>query len=209
MEMLLREELRSWSEGVEMGEQFQKIVRDLVELKDTSELMMDLAYSSLLLSSRELAGEVLRLEERVNVLHRDFHLLILSCRMTEKEAEDFLGLIRIGEVTERIADAAAEIAGVVLSGLEPHPVLRLVIEDAEETVVRVRISEDSPLVGKTLKEARIPEQTGMWILVIRRGDKWMRPTPRTVLQVEDILLASGYAEGEEDFRKMAGEEHIR
>jgi len=112
----------------------------------------------------------------------------------------------MGEVTERIADAAEEIAEVVLSGLEPHPVLSLVIEDAEETVIRTSVPANSSLIGKTLKDARIPEQTGMWILVIRRGDKWMRPTSVTTIEAGDVLLASGYAEGEEDFKRMLGEE---
>jgi len=189
-----------------MDEQFQKIVKDFVELKDTSEIMLDLAYSSLLLNSRELAEEVVRLEDHVDIIHRDFQLLSLSCDALAENTEDRLGLIEMGEVTERIADAAEEIAEVVLSGLEPHPVLRLVIEDAEETVVRARVPANSSLIGKTLKDARIPEQTGMWILVIRRGDKWMRPTPVTTLQAGDVLLASGYAEGEEDFKRMLGEE---
>ena len=189
-----------------MDESFQKIVKDFVELKDTSEIMLDLAYSSLLLNSRELAEEVVRLEDHVDIIHRDFQLLSLSCDALAENTEDRLGLIEMGEVTERIADAAEEIAEVVLSGLEPHPVLRLVIEDAEETVVRARVPANSSLIGKTLKDARIPEQTGMWILVIRRGDKWMRPTPVTTLQAGDVLLASGYAEGEEDFKRMLGEE---
>ena len=189
-----------------MDESFQKIVKDFVELKDTSEIMLDLAYSSLLLNSRELAEEVVRLEDRVDIIHRDFQILSLSCDALAENTEDRLGLIEMGEVTERIADAAEEIAEVVLSGLEPHPVLRLVIEDAEETVVRARVPANSSLIGKTLKDARIPEQTGMWILVIRRGDKWMRPTSVTTIEAGDVLLASGYAEGEEDFKRMLGEE---
>jgi len=58
------------------------------------------------------------------------------------------------------------------------------------------------LVGKTLREARIPEETGMWVLVLRRGDRWMRPRPSTVIQAGDIIVASGYAEGEEDFKSL-------
>ncbi len=110
----------------------------------------------------------------------------------------------MGVVTEQIADAAAEIAEVVLRGEEPHPVLRMVIKDADETVERAVVSEDSPLVGKTLKEARIPEETGMWVLVIRRGDRWMRPRPGTRIQAGDVIIASGYADGEEDFRRLIG-----
>jgi uncharacterized protein with PhoU and TrkA domain len=185
-------------------ELFERICDDLVELKDTSEMMMDLAYSALLLNSRYLAEEVRLLEERVDRLHTEFELLVLSSRGEDEDEKGLLGLIRMGVVTERIADAAAEIAEVVLRGGEPHPVLSMVIQDAEETVERVVVGEGSSIEGKTLKEARIPEETGMWVLVVRRRDMWIRPRPGTVLQAGDVIIASGYAEGEEDFMKLVG-----
>lgn len=184
-------------------EQFEKICNDLVELKDTSELMMDLAYSALLLNSRELAEEVQMLEERVDRLHTEFELLVLSSRVKPEEAKGILGLIRMGVVTERIADAASEIAEVVLRGVEPHPVLKMAIEEAEETIERVTVSEQSSLVGKTLKEASIPEKTGMWVIVLRRGERWVRPHPWSVIKAGDVIIASGYAEGEEDLIRLA------
>jgi len=182
---------------------FKKVIDMLVELKDTSELMLDLAYSSILLNSKELAEEVQALEEHVDKLHTDFELLVLSAGISPGESENFLGLIRIGVVTENIADAAAQIAEVVLRGIEPHPVLALAIEEAEETVVRVQVSEESPLVGKTLREAQVHEETGMWVLVVRRGGKWVSPSPDLKINAGDVLIASGYAEGEEDLKKLA------
>ena len=184
-------------------EHFKKIVDKLVFMKDTSELMIDLAYSSLLLNSQALAEEVEALENHMDDLHTDFELLVLSSGFTPEESKDFLGLIRLGVVTEEIADAAMEIADVVLRGLEPHPILKLVIEEAEETVTRVKVSETSPLVGKKIREAQIQEETGMWVLVIRRGNWWLRPRPDTVIKVGDVLIASGYAEGEADFEALA------
>ncbi len=185
-------------------ELFERICNDLVELKDTSEMMIDLAYSSLLLNSRYLAEEVRLLEERVDRLHTEFELRVLSSHCEVEDVKGLLGLIRMGVVTERIADAAAEIAEVVLRGGEPHPVLSMVIQDADETVERVVVGKGSSIEGKTLKEARIPEETGMWVLVVRRGERWMRPRPETVLQAGDVIIASGYAEGEEDFKKLVG-----
>jgi len=181
----------------------EQLIKKLVELKDTSELMLDLAYSALLLNSKELAEEVEQLEEHIDDLHTEFELLALSSGFSPEESKDFLGLIRLGVVTESIADAAAQIAEVVLRGLKPHPVLKMVIEEADETVTRVQVAENSSLAGKTLKEAEIPERTGMWVLVIRRGKKWIRPKPNTKIQVGDIIIASGYAEGEEDLTKLA------
>jgi len=183
--------------------QFEKIVELFVELKDTSELMIDLAYSSLLYNSKELAEEVYRLEEYVDKLHTDFELLVLLSDFEKKEAKGFLGLIRLGVVAEKIADAAAEIAEVVLRGIEPHPILKLTIEEAEETITHVCVTENSPLVNKTFREARIPEETGMWILAVRKGDKCIRPKPDTKIEKGDVLIASGYAEGEEDLQKLA------
>ena len=184
-------------------EHFEEIVDALVTLKDTSELMLDLAYSSILLNSRELAQEVSQLEEHMDSLHTDFELLVLSSGFKPEESKDFLGLIRLGVVTEQIADAAAQIAEVVLRELEPHPVLKLAIEEAEETVTSAQVSEESILNGKTLREARIADETGMWILVIKRGKAWIRPRPSTAIRAGDILIASGYADGEEDFERVA------
>ena len=185
---------------------FEEIVERFVELKNTSELMLDLAYTSLMLNSRDLAEEVQRLEEYMDKLHTDFELLALTSDFKKEEASGFLGLIRIGVATEKIADAAAEMAEVVLRGIEPHPVLKLAIKEAEETVAQACVTSDSPLVNKTLKEARVHEETGMWVLVIKRGEKWVRPKGDSLIQSGDILVASGYAEGVDDLRKLASPE---
>ncbi len=184
-------------------EPFKTIADRLAELKNTSELMIDLAYSSLLLNSRHLAEEVQALEERMDELHTEFEQLVLSSGFTAQESENYLGLIRLGVATEQIADGGAEIAEVVLRELEPHPILKLAIEEAEETVVRVQVSPASSLAGKTLREAQIHEETGMWILAIRRGNVWLRPRPNTTIKPNDVLIASGYAEGEEDLETLA------
>ena len=184
-------------------EHFKKIVDALVELKNTSELMLDLAYSSIILNSPELAREVQELEEHVDDLHTKFELLILSSGFTPDESKDFLGLIRLGIVTEEIADAAAKMGEIVLRGLKPHPVLKIAVEEAEETVTSVQVSENSVLNGKTIKEARVADRTGMWILAIKRGKRWLRPKPNTRIEAGDVLIASGYAEGEEDLERLA------
>ncbi len=182
---------------------FEEIVSRFVELKDTSELMMDLAYSALMLNSKELAAEVMRLEERMDQLHTNFELLALTSDFKKEEAPGFLGLIRLGVATEKIADAAADMAEVVLRGVEPHPILQLTIKEAEETVTQACVTSDSSLVGKTLKEARVHDDTGMWVLVIKRDDTCLRPWPDSRIQVGDVLVASGYAEGADALKKLA------
>jgi len=183
--------------------QFEEIVERMVELKDTSEIMLDLAYTALMLNSRELAEEVQRLEEYVDEMHTAFELLALKSDFKKEEASGFLGLIRIGVATEKIADAAEEIAEVVIRGVEPHPVLKLAIKEAEETVVQACVTSDSSLVGKSLKAARVHEETGMWVLVVKRGGKPIRPKGDTTIETGDILTATGYAKGVDAFRRLA------
>ena len=203
------EEFKDLAEGklatldIEKRAKFEEIVSRFVELKDTSELMMDLAYSSLMLNNKELAEEVEQLEERMDQMHTDFELLALTSNFKKEEASGFLGLIRLGMATEKIADAAAEMAEVVLRGIEPHPILQLTIKEAEETVIQACVTADSPLVGKTLKEARVHEQTGMRVLVIKRDAKCLRPRADSRIQANDTLVASGYAKGADDLKKLA------
>jgi uncharacterized protein with PhoU and TrkA domain len=203
------EEFKDLAEGklttldTEKRAKFEEIVSRFVELKDTSELMMDLAYSSLMLNSKELAEEVEQLEERMDQLHTDFELLALTSDFKKEEASGFLGLIRLGVATEKIADAAADMAEVVLRGIDPHPILKLTIKEAEETVTQACVTVDSPLVGKTLKEARVHEETGMWVLVIKRNDKCLRPRGDSKIGAGDVLVASGYAEGSDDLKRLA------
>jgi uncharacterized protein with PhoU and TrkA domain len=165
--------------------------------------MIDLAYSSLMMNSKELAEEVEQLEERMDQLHTDFELLALTSDFTKEEASGFLGLIRLGVATEKIADAAADMAEVVLRGIEPHPILQLTIKEAEETVTQACVTGDSPLVGKSLKEARVHEETGMWILVIKRNDRCLRPRGDSKISAGDVLIASGYSEGADALKLLA------
>jgi uncharacterized protein with PhoU and TrkA domain len=40
------------------------------------------------------------------------------------------------------------------------------------------------------------------VLAIKRGEGWVRPKASTVLEAGDILIASGYADGEDDFKQL-------
>ncbi len=180
----------------------ERVTGQLVELKNTSELTIDLAYSALLLNNVFLAEEVQQLHHRIESVNIDLEQLLLSCQFRGDDAKGLVGLVRMGMAAERIAFAASKIAEVVLRGIEPHQVLRMMIQSANETVDRVAVPPGSPLIGRSLKDAQLPEETGWWILVIRRGDGWVRPKASTTVEEGDVLIASGYADGEEDFKQV-------
>ena len=178
----------------------------LVELKDSSELMMDLAYSALLYNTREIAEEVTELEERTDRINRLLQRRIIERAVNTGEVDQTLAAIRLGSSLELIADAAFEIANVVMRDVDPHPILKMSVHDSDAVVTRMTIKGDSLLNGKTIGELRIAENTGMWLIAIKRGKKWIYDPDRdTRLQEGDIIFATGPREGEEHLRKAATE----
>ncbi|RLI86019.1 MAG: potassium channel protein, partial [Archaeoglobales archaeon] len=60
----------------------RRTVKDLlIEIKDTSEIIVDLAYSAILFDSEDIAEEVLDLEDRMNNLLKQIRIVsILAAR---------------------------------------------------------------------------------------------------------------------------------
>ena len=109
----------------------------LLELKDTSEYMIDLAYSSLLYNNTDLAEEVEFLERKMDDLSDDIQEAIVNLgKQQPEEIARFSVILRLQMAIEDIANAAASIADVVLRGLGNHPVIQMSIQEPE--VFRVR-----------------------------------------------------------------------
>ena len=94
----------------------EKTSEDIVlEIKDKSELMVDLAYSSVLYDNKTIAEEVYDLENLVDSLYQNLQRRSLEDVKNGKHSiDDALILMRIAHAGEQIADAAQEIADVEL-----------------------------------------------------------------------------------------------
>lgn len=180
-------------------------VRDLlIEMKDLSELMIDLAYSAALFNSQPLAEEVIELEKRVDTLA---YLLGMSAMLAARDAEDaesLLGATVVAAATDKISDAAGDIATIVLRGIGIHPIVLEAFKKMEERLTRVQIKPNSILVGKRLGELDLVAKMGVDIIAIRR-DKELTVNPREdeVIKKGDIVTARGAPGGVEEFEKLA------
>jgi len=186
-------------------EKISRVISMLIELKNISEFMVDLAYTALLYNSVELSEEVKRLEEYVDDLHVNYELSILSLAQFEEDAGKYLGALRVGLVAESLADAALSMVKPILNGVEPHEVLRIAINESEETILKLKVGEESEIRDKSLEELRLQERIGVRIVAIRRNDKWiLNPSSDTRIKVDDVLFARGNLRDLEEFRKMLG-----
>ncbi|RLI86103.1 MAG: potassium channel protein [Candidatus Altiarchaeales archaeon] len=189
----MAEEVEEVDEIVDHAISQKRNVKDiLVEMKDTSELMVDLAYSALFTNSKDIAEEVQELEQKMDDLRYEIETLLLLAARTPEEAADLSGIMHVAVAAENIADSAEEIADVVLRGVGDHPIYKTMLGEAEEQVVRTKVSSRSELVGKTLGEFRVSTKTGCYIRAIRRGTQWIyNPGKDTKIMEGDILIASG------------------
>src|SRR5436309_9355054 len=177
----------------------------LVEAKDASELMVDLAYAAVFFNDESLAEEVEELEERLGgYLWRLREISMLAARSPE-DAEAMSGVLHLAAAIEKIGDAASDIARVVQAKLGIPDALRPDLRHADEIVGRVRVREAAPCVGRSLRDLRLPSETGMWLLAVRRGSEWeFDPQAETVLNEGDVLLYQGPEEGVDLIRAIAG-----
>ena len=189
-------------------EKLSRVMDMLIELKNISEFMVDLAYTALLYNNVELAEEVERLEEYIDDLHTNYELNILSLAQFEEEAGKYLGALRVGLVAESLADAALSMVKPVLDGVEPHEVLRIAIDESEETILRLRVDDESSIKNKSLEELKLQETMGVRIVAVRRNDKWiLNPSSDTKILANDILFARGALRDLEEFKKVLGSKH--
>lgn len=185
----------------------ERLANMLAQLKDLSEMMIDLAYSALIYGREEIADHVLEMEEKIDKLHIEFELAVLELRET-RPAKGLLGSIRLAMAAEQLADAACLIASIVKKGVQAHPVVQMALEKAEETIVATQIAKASVLGGKSLGELGLEDDIGMRIIAVRRGENWMyNPQDSFVLTPGDLIIARGYAEGKERLLNLANPAH--
>jgi len=179
----------------------------LIEMKDISELMVDLAYSAILFESREIAQEVINLEESMNKLVYQARIQsILGARRVE-EAEAMSGLLQVSEAAEKIANSASEIATIILKNIRFPAKLRQALPEAEEVTVRAVVAENSAIDGRTLGGQKLQSTVGMRVIALRRGVSWIyNPDRDTRILDGDILIAKGIESGVIPLYEICGAE---
>jgi uncharacterized protein with PhoU and TrkA domain len=188
-----------------MDEQPRNVKELLVELKDASELMVDLAYAAVFFNEEKLAQEVERLEQRMTDHLRRLRIMAMLAARSPEDAEGMAGVLWIADAIEGIGDAAWDIARVVAARLGIPDALRKDLRHADEMTARVRLRDDAPAAGRSLRDLSLPTESGMWVMAIRSGMDWrFDPGPDDVVSAGDVLLVRGPEEGVDGVRGLAG-----
>ena len=184
----------------------KKTVEDIVlEIKDKSELMVDLAYSSLIYDNKTIAKEVYDLEDLIDNLYQTIQKKTLEgVKNKDLSIDDALTVLRLAECSEKIADAALEIIDVELRDVELHPILKMSIRESDVVFTKVHVEPNSILCNKTLGNLKLGSETGMLVIAMRHHDKWLYgPNKNTMIDPGDILFAKGPEDGEKHLIELA------
>ncbi|MFN8053043.1 MAG: TrkA C-terminal domain-containing protein [Acidimicrobiales bacterium] len=168
----------------------------LAEAKDTSELMVDLAYAAVYFNDPGMCEEVAALESRLNDLVQDMRAVCILAVRRPSEAESMASVLQVIGAIEGIGNAAIDITRIVTHRLGIPNELIGDLSNAEEVSHRVWIREGSHMANRPVSSLELPVATGMRIMAIRRGRSWITEIDGDVLLLPgDVLFLRGSPPG--------------
>jgi uncharacterized protein with PhoU and TrkA domain len=176
----------------------------LTEMKDTSEVIVDLAYAALVFDSQDMAEEVQHIERRMDTLLYNIRIKAMLSARTKRDAEQLAGLLQVASSAEAISNAAGDIVNLLRYDSDKRPFLPIVLNEAEEKIKSLSLADRSDMANRTIEDLGVESETGMRIIALKRGKRWIYdPETNNKLKAGDILIVRGTENGFEVLRTFA------
>lgn len=111
-----------------------------------------------------------------------------------------------GEKLFELSDRLARTVGTILEGAYFQPVETEKVETllSDETLIEwYNVDADADLVGQSLADAAVREETGVSIVAIQRGDDVLSPPePETIIEAGDTVVVVGERESCQAFESL-------
>src|SRR3954462_6124196 len=124
----------------------------LSEAKDTSELMVDLAYAALYYGDPDMAEEVDGLEDNMSELVHEMRAICVQAARSPRDADAMASVLQVISAIERIGNAALDISRIVSHRLGIPRALVADLSAAEEISHRVRVRDGSEMAHRSLAD---------------------------------------------------------
>jgi len=166
----------------------------LVEMKNISELMIDLAYSAILFNNVEIAQEVKYLESCMDKLNYHVRIMAMLAARDKEDAEKLAGILQMAEGAKAISNAAGDIVKLLSVKLQ-KPLLPRLLKESDETIRKLPIKDGSNAVGYSLTDLHVGSETGVRLVALRRGNRWIYSPKHINLKENDVVIGVGPEEG--------------
>ena len=177
------------------------------EMKQTIDLMIDLAYSAIKFGSKELADETYKMEQRVHELTFLLNFQIIQAHPIGLDgAKKLEPIVIMGYAVDKISDALSDIARVVYINNDISYFTQLFsdISYVPEPIVKINVNEGCSFIGQIRKEVHFRSKHGVDLIAIRRGDKWLFERNERVLK-DDILIVKGEIQPIIELKKLSND----
>ncbi len=178
----------------------------LKEMKQSIDLMIDLAYSAIKFSSKEIADEASKIEKRI---HELIFLLNLQIIQTQaggfKEAKKLEPIVVMGYSIDKISDALADIARVVYINSDISEFTQLFWDEVPEPIVKITVRQGCEFIDEYRREVHFRSKHGVDLIAIRRKNNWLFNRDEKVSR-DDILIVKGELEPIRELKKIAKDE---
>ncbi len=175
-------------------------------MKNMADVALDLAFHSVVYNDKGSALEVLELEEEADSKY--LSLMKLLSQAQSLTANEKIALTVMFTSLEKITDAAAQMASLVLSEIPIPEIVQMVEEESNEVIVKTLVEEG--LDGKTIEEAKLDDIGAHVVAVKTREGNWIPlPPPNTVLHRGDMVLLKLYTERDESLMQALEERGLQ
>jgi uncharacterized protein with PhoU and TrkA domain len=172
-------------------------VRELLtEMKDTSEVIVDLAYASLMYNSQPMAEKVHDLEDEMDNLKFAIRYKVLLSSRTKDDAKQLSGLLQVASAADRISDAAADMVDLLGVPAERRPFMSSMLSESDEKIRMLKVKPCSDMVGYTIDQLAVEACTGCKIIAVKNRQGWTYdPEDSTKLRANDDIIVRGTEDG--------------
>lgn len=175
------------------------IKENILEMKNISELMADLAYSAVFLRDKTISSEVIKLYRKIQELEKD--TLRFLFRIKESEEERMFIIDLISSIRE-LAYQSIRIARLSYSINSP-PIIQDVLKESDKRIIVETISKKSKIANKTILEAEVRSKTKATIIAIKRKNEWIFNIETKIkILPNDFIVAVGRAGSESLLKEL-------
>jgi uncharacterized protein with PhoU and TrkA domain len=110
----------------------------------------------------------------------------------------------VAAATDKISDAAADIAAIVTRNIGVHPIVGSIFEKVEERLMKATVKEGSIIVGRQIVKLDLAARMGIDVIAIRRNKDWIiNPKPNEKILINDVLISRGAPLGTKEFKDLS------
>ncbi|MBY9010204.1 MAG: hypothetical protein KGD74_10100 [Candidatus Lokiarchaeota archaeon] len=171
-------------------------------MKQKIDLMIDLAYSAIKFSSKEIADETSKIEKRIHELTFLLNLQIIQTQTGGfKEAKALEPIVVMGFSIDKISDALADIARVVYINSDISDFIQLFWDEVPEPIVKITVNANCEFIGMKRKEIHFRSKYGVDLIAIKRKDDWLFGKENEI-QSNDTLIIKGELKPLKELKKL-------